>query len=195
MIRSDRSRSLLVKTDQVEWVINVYKLMFMNKMMRMLLSRLSTYWTSMNAWILKRSAWQLVACGYLIRVGLGFLFGYLLFPEQQSASAILNLSVMDAFWAAAIFGPLMETYLIQHLVIKYVYKWTGIYWIAVLTSALIFGAMHTYSVPYMISAFLSGIIYGTIYAVLAIRDKYPILYTALTHSLYNLTGFCIEHVF
>jgi membrane protease YdiL (CAAX protease family) len=144
---------------------------------------------------MRRSARQLVAGGYLVKLGLYILFGYLLFPEQQSASATLNLNVKEVFWVAVIFAPLVETYLIQYLVIKNVHKWTGIYWIAVLASAIIFGALHTYSVPYMILTFLSGIIYGIIYVVLALRGKDPFVYIALTHALHNLTGFCIEHVF
>ncbi len=161
----------------------------------MLLSKLKASWINMHAWVMKRSAWQLVAGGYLVKLGLYILFGYLLFPEQQSASATLNLNVKEAFWVAVIFAPLVETYLIQYLVIKNVHKWTGIYWIAVLASAVIFGALHTYSVPYMIVTFLSGIVYGIIYVVLALRGKDPFVYIALTHALHNLTGFCIEHVF
>lgn len=161
----------------------------------MLLSKLNASWINMHTWIMKRSVWQSVAGGYLVTIGLNFLFGYLLFPEQQSATAILNLNVKEAFWVAVIFAPLVETYLIQYLVIKNVHKWTGIYWIAVLASAIIFGALHTYSVPYMILTFLSGIVYGIIYVVLALRGKDPFVYIALTHALHNLTGFCIEHVF
>ncbi len=160
----------------------------------MLLSKPKTYWTGMSVWIMKRSAWQLVAGGYVVTVGLNFLFGYL-FPDQQSASVILNFTVKEAFWLGVIFGPMLETYLIQYLVIKYVHKWTSIYWIAVLASAIIFGASHTYSVPYMILTFLSGIVYGIIYVVLAFRGKLPFFYITLTHALHNLTGFCIEHVF
>ena len=161
----------------------------------MLLNKPKASWTGMQVWMMKRSAWQLVAGGYVVTIGLNFLFGYLLFPEQQSASAILNFTVKEAFWIGVIFAPLLETYLIQYLVIKNVHKWTGIYWIAVLASAIIFGASHTYSVPYMILTFLSGIVYGIIYVVLALRGKDRFVYITLTHALHNLTGFCIEHVF
>jgi hypothetical protein len=160
----------------------------------MLLSKLNAYWTCMHAWIMKRSVWQLVAGGYLITVGLNFLFGYL-FPDQQSASVIGNFSAQEAFWLGVILAPLLETYLIQYLVIKYVHKWTSIYWIAVLVSGILFGVSHTYSVPYMILTFLGGIVFGIIYVVLTLRGKSPIFYVTLTHSLHNLTGFCIEHVF
>ena len=102
----------------------------------------------------------------------------------------------EIFILSVIFGPLIETFIFQYLIIELFYyfkKHTPN--IIIITSALIFSLVHNYNFIYIFVAFIAGLIYASYYLYLkATKKKYPFIYIWMLHTLYNLTVFILDDI-
>ncbi len=107
--------------------------------------------------------------------------------------ALVFESLADEFWTVVVFGPLVETFLFQHLVFlvldyfKLPKKWI------ILISALLFAVTHDYSIIYIIHAFVGGLLFAYIYFICQIKYRSAFWVVFLLHALYNLYGFLVIH--
>ena len=88
-----------------------------------------------------------------------------------------------------ILAPIFETFLNQYLPFKLLQKWTwskNKYGLYIITSAIIFGLMHTYSLQYMVFAFSVGLILGYNYFFYSKTPNRAFWSTTLIHGLRNL---------
>jgi len=117
-----------------------------------------------------------------------FYFG---FTNESIAREPVEIgNIYFTFIAITIFGPALETYLIQYLFFKHLSGRLSHWWIVIL-SAVVFALFHTYNLGYVLYAFLSGLILSISY-LLRLRSN-PFVSTLLIHSLYNLLGFIYNH--
>jgi len=105
--------------------------------------------------------------------------------ESIASGSIEIGNIYFTFFAVAILGPLIETYLIQYLFFKHLMGRIS-QWLIVLLSAFAFALFHTYNLGYIFYAFFSGLILSTSYA-LRLRSN-PFVCTLMIHSVYNLLG-------
>ena len=87
-----------------------------------------------------------------------------------------------------ILAPILETFFNQYLPFKLFqnFTWTrNKYGLYILTSAIVFGLGHTYSLRYMIFAFSLGLILGYTYFFYSKTPKTAFWSTTLIHSLRN----------
>ncbi|TXT28542.1 MAG: CAAX amino terminal protease [Chitinophagaceae bacterium] len=136
-----------------------------------------------------------------IRLGIIFLFleiinSYIfafLFPDVKGSDFE---NIYEELFVVVLFAPLIETYLIQHLVIKNVLKYSNNnLLLALLLSAIVFGLAHTYSIIYVVKTFISGLIFGILYLTMRKNSEKAILYVAVTHAVFNLFAITINHLF
>lgn len=94
-----------------------------------------------------------------------------------------NLFVM------VVIGPLIETVFAHYLPLKFAglffpkYKFVFLY--TIIIASILFGALHSQSIRYMMIAFGYGLVWMTCCFVFIRQKKSPILYTWLIHSSYN----------
>lgn len=102
-------------------------------------------------------------------------------------------SKTEEFFLVVIFAPLIETLMLQYLVIKGVRYLTKNIHIQCLVSAVLFSANHNFNVLYMIDAFFIGLILGYTFLIAKIKKSYPFWATFLVHLLINLYVFVTRH--
>jgi len=139
----------------------------------------------------KISAVQLVLIAYMINVSVAILFGYVLFPDENTNPE--NLSVSLFFFAGVLITPFLETWLVQYTIMEYGYKWTKKYWPGFVLSIVVFSVLHHYSIPYMLKTLISGTIYSSVYFICMLRKWRGFLCTSLVHMLYNLTVLVVNY--
>jgi membrane protease YdiL (CAAX protease family) len=112
---------------------------------------------------------------------------YFNLTNESIASGLIEIgNIYFTFVVVIIFGPLIETYLIQYLFFKYLLGRIS-QWLIVVLSAFVFALFHTYNIGYVFYAFFSGLILSTSYALR--RRSNPFVCTLVIHSIYNLLGF------
>ena len=86
----------------------------------------------------------------------------------------------------SLIAPLAETALFQWMPIRLLRRKLRLPWpIVVLTSAALFGATHTYSLGYVIFAFLVGLVLAYAFAVRSEPERSPFLLVAIVHAIRN----------
>lgn len=103
----------------------------------------------------------LLATYALLLVVIPILLLIFSFADNPSFHRTPNMRDDAAIFRAIVLAPILETFFIQFLVFK-VFQlfnnrrcYDGWY---ILTSAILFGIMHTYNIPYMINTFFIGIV-------------------------------------
>lgn len=107
-----------------------------------------------------------------------------------------STSLTEIFLLSVVFGPLIETFLFQYLIIEILYglKRLKINTI-ILISALTFSSIHYYNFLYVLVTFLSGIIYASYYLYIKEeKKKHPFLTIWMLHLLYNFSVFILDDV-
>lgn len=93
---------------------------------------------------------------------------------------------------AVIVAPLIETLIFQALIIEIICKIIKRprknILIAVVASSLAFALNHTYSIGYVIFAFLVGIIYALAYYLGRYRKEGAVTLVFTLHAMYNLSA-------
>lgn len=119
------------------------------------------------------------------------LFSLFLFPDHNSGPKFE--SKYEALFIAVIVSPILETYIFQTIIIgKYIRKYPNSVLNACIISAIFFGLMHYYSIPYILKTFVSGFFYGVLFLVSLKKIKHPYIPVIIAHSAFNLIGFCID---
>jgi membrane protease YdiL (CAAX protease family) len=90
----------------------------------------------------------------------------------------------------------VETLIVQHWLIQMARKYLPLtnewqkWLVAVVLSAMVFALGHTYSLFYMVAAFIAGLIFAGAYWLFAKRkDMNPVLAVFLLHFTNNLLNF------
>jgi len=123
---------------------------------------------------------------FVIRPWYENLFG----PIRVSGDYLGSIPLYMELIIAALVGPLIETFLFQFLGIYLLLRLSRFpLWVVICISALIFGALHTYSAYHVFYAFVGGVIFAV--AFVACKQKrgyfYAFWVVALIHSLVNAT--------
>lgn len=134
---------------------------------------------------------QLVLTAYMINVSVSILFGYVLFPNEDTNPE--NYSASFFFFAGVLIAPFLETWLVQYTIMEYGYKWTKKYWPGFVLSIVVFSVLHHYSIPYMLKTLISGTVYSSVYFICMLRKWKGFLWTSLVHMLYNLTALIVNY--
>ncbi|MDP1845004.1 MAG: CPBP family glutamic-type intramembrane protease [Sediminibacterium sp.] len=128
----------------------------------------------------------------LLEIINSYIFAFL-FPDVKGSEF---QNIFEELFVVVLFAPIIETYLIQHLVIINVLKYSkGNFLFALLVSAIVFGLAHTYSIIYIIKTFISGLIFGILYLTMRKNSNKAILFVTFTHSAYNLFAVTVNHLF
>jgi membrane protease YdiL (CAAX protease family) len=103
------------------------------------------------------------------------------------------------FIIVVILAPLAETLIFQMFIInliKYFLKRRNIenLYIPILVSTLIFGLQHLYSFEYLINGLFMGFVLAVAYTIFSQRLMSAFVYTAIIHSLVNLSSFIKEFI-
>ena len=109
---------------------------------------------------------------------------------------IIDENIYILFIGTLILAPIFETYFFQHLIYKLLkadYKRPN-FKKYVIYSSLGFSFIHIYGFKYIIYAFILGLFLAYFYFVVAQTKKYPFIYTALLHSLLNLSFIILNEV-
>ena len=121
-----------------------------------------------------------------------FLFSVILFPEPQYGNDMRSYALWEQVLLLLIAAPLAETYIFQRLFLEGMIRLTRQIGLSVFLIALLFGAAHHYSVPYMVKAFIAGLLYCALYLITKQKGKYAYWYTAGTHFVFNLVGILLN---
>ena len=135
--------------------------------------------------------WQciciLLLASYLVLLplsGLAYFFPVFELGEHPTIKRTESLPIM--LLVAAFIVPLLETLLFQWLPAKVLYKMFEVRLVFVcLISAIIFAALHPYSIGYVILTFFIGLLFMTAYLLLSETTKKPFKIIFLTHGFRN----------
>ncbi len=100
-------------------------------------------------------------------------------------------SKTELFWVVVVVAPLVETFIFQLSIFYLMSLLTKNKMIALLVSALLFGLSHSYSLLYIFSGLMGGLLLGYAYIIFQVRKKYPFWSVSVIHSLNNLYLFLI----
>lgn len=95
---------------------------------------------------------------------------------------------LDWWVVVIILGPILETYLFQHLPFKLLQKWNltkrkyGIY---IVITTIVFSLLHCYSLQYIIAVIPGGIILAYVYVFYCKSMRKAFWSTTIIHSLRN----------
>lgn len=106
----------------------------------------------------------------------------------------------DEFLTVVILAPLLETLIFQSFLIDLTLYLTGkifkaeSVFLGILIPSICFGLNHYYNLFYILVTIVLGSIFNVFYMNLKFRKQYPYMYTAVVHSLCNLTVFTLKHL-
>lgn len=125
-------------------------------------------------------------CIFLADFFISALFSLVLFPEPEYGNKMHTYALWEQVLLLLIIAPLAETYIFQRLFLEGMVSLTGRKWLSVILIAILFGLAHSYSVPYMVKAFIAGLLYSCQYLLLKAKGYRAFWYTTGTHFTYNL---------
>ena len=103
-------------------------------------------------------------------------------------------NVITDIISVVIIAPAAETAMNQTLPIYLQRKYTKLGWICIiLISALIFGAIHFYSIRYIAFAFLVGTVLSYGYVVRRRKNGSPFIIITLVHAIRNAIALVVHH--
>jgi membrane protease YdiL (CAAX protease family) len=92
-------------------------------------------------------------------------------------------SIVTSLFLIVLIGPIIETFFLQHLIIKYLSPKIGLW--SIFVSSTIFGLLHSRIYVFLI---FMGVIYSSYYYYLNVTKKKKAFWSvASLHMLYNLT--------
>lgn len=147
--------------------------------------------SSFYKWTVRQSILKIITLFYLTDLSISILFS--LFYSSSNSIEYKFSNKFEEFFLVVLIAPVIETYLFQHLIIKFLEKKISSTIYILLICSLVFGLMHTYNIVYFFKACISGFLYSLLYLIIKqYKNKNPILYVVICHSIYNLTGFLIN---
>ncbi|SDI46739.1 CAAX protease self-immunity [Paraburkholderia steynii] len=117
------------------------------------------------------------------------------FPDQQIGGPGLGShGIVSALILGCLIAPLAETAFNQWGCITLLRKKLGVSpWTAIVLSAALFAAMHTYSWKYVLTTFPIGVVLGYVFVVEQMRRGRAFWMVALIHSLRNAISIALVH--
>ncbi len=141
----------------------------------------------------RQSALKLIVGFFFLEILSSFIFGKL-FPYGASNGFKFD-SVLEEIIAVVFVAPLVETYLIQYLIITTILKYSRQNTLlALFISALVFGLSHYYSIPYIVKTFFAGISFGTLFLSQKPNYNRAFIYVLITHASYNLFASIMNNI-
>lgn len=138
----------------------------------------------------RQKTFKLIFYIIAIDVIITIFFSYILFPSDTQGPKYESL--IDGFFIAVLFSPLIETIVFQHLIIKTILNWkTTASLISCITSAILFAISHYYSWQYILKTFLSGLLFASLYLIINHKSKNPVIIVFIAHAIYNCIGIII----
>lgn len=130
---------------------------------------------------------------------LSLLFSMLIGDEVFEIDFLINQSLADIFFLAVVFGPFIETFIFQFLIIETVmicFKKLGVPCsniTSIAISGIVFGISHSYSTYYILAASISGVLFAFFYLV-ARNHKFmnAFLTVWIIHTTTNFVGFVVD---
>ena len=142
-------------------------------------------------WTLRQSILKLITLIYLTDLLISIVFS--IFYSSSNSIGYKFSNKFEEFFLVVLIAPVIETYLFQHIIIKFLEKKLSKNIYILMICSLVFGLMHTYNIVYFFKACISGFLYSLLYLIIKqSKNKNPIMYVIICHSLYNLTGFLIN---
>ena len=122
-----------------------------------------------------------------------FVFGL---PELETPKYFINFDI-DSIIILILFAPVIEVLFFQYLIYILVNKLKIYKLYYIIFSAVLFSIAHDYNISYIIKAFISGLLYASLFYIIANRNKKSIeialLFTILTHSVHNMFGIFYDY--
>jgi len=112
--------------------------------------------------------------------------------KMMTENAVNFRSLMEEIFIGLLLAPLLETFFIQYAIIES-FKSRLSKVKSIIISASVFGLLHFYNPFYLVYGFLAGLSFGYIYLISKSAIK-GLLYTFLTHLLYNSIVFTLLHI-
>ena len=135
---------------------------------------------------------------FLIDVFYSLLSGSLLTFIEPSITEIpffKSISLFEVFLISVIFGPLIETFIYQFLIIEILSKFKVNTNIIIGISTIIFALSHNYNIIYILVIIFPGVLYASYYIYLKVEKKHsPFLMIFVLHALSNLVAFVLDDV-
>jgi len=143
-----------------------------------------------------RLTFRLKKKSYFVQIALFFCASFLMilfvlpfiFLADQIVSESTNEPNINWWVGIIILVPLIETYMNQKLPFILMQKWNktkGRYGLYMLLSALVFAAMHCYSIQYIIAVFPAGLVLSYVYVFYSKNPKIAFWSTTIIHALKN----------
>lgn len=106
-------------------------------------------------------------------------------------------SLTEIFILSLIFSPLIETFIVQYLIIETLLYFKKIKTnLIIVISAFSFSLLHNYNLTYILLTVIPGLIYASYYIYLKLETKKnPFLQIWALHALYNFIVFLLNDVF
>jgi membrane protease YdiL (CAAX protease family) len=105
-----------------------------------------------------------------------------------------QFSFLSQIILLTLIGPLLETFIFQHIIYKILKKYKPI--IILLVSATLFGLAHIGNLYDFIISFIVGILYMNLYLIIKVdKHKDPFLYVLIAHVTHNLIVVIVNYIF
>lgn len=154
---------------------------------------MSSFFSSMLIELSHKNLWKVAVGTLILKLMLSLVFANFLFSDYSNGYPFE--SPKEEFFITVVIAPLIETILFQYLIIDSILrKRSDAFLLASFCSAICFGLAHHYSAPYMLLTFLGGFLLAILYLTAKLKGKSPFLVICLTHALYNLIGFTLNHL-
>lgn len=104
-----------------------------------------------------------------------------------------NTSLITIFFVSVVIAPMIETIIFQWLVYK-VFSWlknNQLFYIY-LTSAALFGLIHTYNIFAVMDAFIAGLIFIHYFHINFKNSTNSFMHVFLLHASFNFYAFCLD---
>jgi len=132
-----------------------------------------------------------VPIAYLTLIGLFiptfYLGEYLDFPETDYSKLGLPANIWYRYLIVVLLGPIVETFVFQAMPYYFLNMFEFMkqhVWITILLPAIVFGCLHDFSLQYVLSATMMGIVFQFTYHTRSKKGD-PFLSTYLLHALLN----------
>ncbi len=113
------------------------------------------------------------------------------FHLEFKSNSMSFQSKNEEFVLVVFIAPILETLIFQYLPYFYLKKYRYIY--TILTSSILFGLAHAYSIIYIIYGFTIGLLFISTYFYSIRKNLNPFMLVAFSHFIYNLFAFCMNN--
>lgn len=143
--------------------------------------------------------WIIMFIGLTFMFILLMIFGFVINNENPLDNPIINYesitSTIETFFSSVIFAPILETIIFQMFIYWGVGKlisqkryFLGFY---LISSSLLFGISHYYTILYFLYSTCGGLIFAYCYYIIKKQGGNAFVMTSLMHATFNFIIFCI----